>query len=168
MLVFARRDVAEAGGGRLSGPQRFGVEERFRMSIRAQRGSPALRFRQYARSKVFSPERLGSGLEWEPRFEPHFPVFMSVVRDGMRLYLSEHAGDCQVGGLVHFVISDVDACHREFQQRGVLATEPPNNDLGFRNMTVTDPDGNQLRVMEPSSKPAEPNAAADGGRDTSS
>ena len=30
-------------------------------------------------------------------------------------------------------------------------TELPNNDLGFRNMTVTDPDGNQLRFMEPSS-----------------
>ena len=81
---------------------------------------------------------------------------MSVVRDGMRLYLSEHAGDCQVGGLVHFVIPDVDAWHRELQHRGVQATDPPNNDLGFRNMTVTDPDGNQLRFMEPSNKAAEP------------
>ena len=138
------------------------------MSVPEQRVIPALRITQYARSKAFYLDRLGFELEWEHRFEPHFPVFMSVVRDGMRLYLSEHAGDCQVGGLVHFVIPDVDAWHREFQQRGVQATEPPNNDLGFRNMTVTDPDGNQLRFMEPSSKPAEPNAAADGGRDTGS
>jgi hypothetical protein len=33
-------------------------------------------------------------------------------------------------------------------------TEGPNNDLGFRNMTITDPDGNHLRFMEPSSNEA--------------
>jgi hypothetical protein len=44
----------------------------------------------------------------------------------------------------------VDAWHREFAARGVQPTGLPNNDLGFRNMTVTDPDGNQLRFMEPS------------------
>jgi hypothetical protein len=138
------------------------------MSAPEQRVIPALRITQYARSKTFYLERLGFEVEWEHRFEPHFPVFMSVVRDGMRLYLSEHAGDCQVGGLVHFVIADVDAWHQEFLRQGVQATDPPNNDLGFRNMTISDPDGNQLRFMEPSSRPAESKAAADGGRDAGS
>ena len=124
------------------------------MSVPEQRVIPAFRITQYARSKAFYLEQLGFVLEWEHRFEPQFPVFMSVVRDGMRLYLSEHRGDCQVGGLVHFVIQDVDAWHLEFKERGVPVTEPPNNDLGFRNMTVTDPDGNQLRFMEPASKDA--------------
>ena len=54
------------------------------------------------------------------RFEPNFPVFVSVARDGMQIYLSEHSGDCQVDGLVHFVIEDVDAWHREFTARGLL------------------------------------------------
>ncbi len=124
------------------------------MSVPEQRVIPALRITQYARSKAFYLDQLGFELEWEHRFEPHFPVFMSVVRDGMRLYLSEHTGDCQVGGLVHFVIQDVDAWHREFQDRGVRVSEAPNDDLGFRNMTVSDPDGNQLRFMEPPSKVA--------------
>jgi hypothetical protein len=79
---------------------------------------------------------------------------MSVVRDGMQVYLTQHSGDCQVGGLVHFVIPAVDAWHREFRERGASVAEGPNNDLGFRNMTITDPDGNQLRFMEPSSKEA--------------
>src|SRR5215471_19900210 len=96
-----------------------------------QRVVPALRITNYERSKEFYLDQLGFILEWEHRFEPKFPVFMSVALDGMRLYLTEHSGDCQVGGLVHFVIPDVDAWHREFQQRGVQATEPPNNDLGF-------------------------------------
>jgi hypothetical protein len=97
---------------------------------------------------------LGFTVDWEHRFEPHLPVFMSIVRDGMQIYLTQHSGDCQVGGLVHFVIPDVDIWHREFRGRAANDTEAPNDDLGFRNMTVTDPDGNQLRFMEPSSKEA--------------
>ena len=85
----------------------------------------------------------------EHRFEPNFPVFMSIVRDGMQIYLSQHSGDCEVGGLVHFVIPNVDAWHAAFRARGAIVVETPNNDLGFRNMTVKDPDGNQLRFMEP-------------------
>ena len=111
---------------------------------------PALRITNYDRSKAFYVERLGFRVEWEHRFEPNFPVFMAIARDGMQIYLSEHSGDCRVGGLVHFVIEDVNAWSREFTARGVKLTEPPNNDLGFLNMTVTDPDGNQLRFMEPS------------------
>ena len=79
------------------------------------------------------------------------PVFMSVVRDGMQIYLSQHSGDCQVGGLVHFLIPDVDAWHVEFSKCGATVAEAPNDDLGFRNMTIKDPDGNQLRFMEPAS-----------------
>ena len=122
------------------------------MAMPEQRVVPALRITDYARSKFFYVEKLGFAVEWEHRFEPHFPVFMAVVRDGMELFLSEHSGDCQVGGLVHLLIPDVDAWYREFVGKGVVVSEPPNDDLGFRNMTVTDPDGNQLRFMVPASK----------------
>jgi catechol 2,3-dioxygenase-like lactoylglutathione lyase family enzyme len=124
------------------------------MALPIQRVVPALRITNYERSKAFYVGQLGFRVEWEHRFEPSFPVFMSVARDGMQIYLSEHRGDCQVGGLVHFVIEDVDGWYREFTARGVQPTESPNNDLGFVNMTITDPDGNQLRFMEPSTKPA--------------
>ena len=135
------------------------VAEGSQMAMPIQCVVPALRITDYERSKAFYVERLGFRVEWEHRFEPHFPVFMAIVRDGMQLYLSEHSGDCEVGGLVHFVIDDVDAWHREFEGRHVRPSDPPNNDLGFRNMTVTDPDGNQLRFMEPSGNQAEPGAA---------
>jgi catechol 2,3-dioxygenase-like lactoylglutathione lyase family enzyme len=134
------------------------------MAKPSQRVVPALRITDYQRSKSFYVERLGFRVEWEHRFEPHFPVFMAITRDDMEIYLTEHSGDCQVGGLVHFVIEDVDAWHQEFQERGVRATEPPNNDLGFRNMTITDPDGNQLRFMEPSSESAESSTAPERSR----
>lgn len=124
------------------------------MTLPIQRVVPALRIMNYQRSKAFYVDQLGFRVEWEHRFEPCFPVFMAVVRDGMQIYLSEHKGDCQGGGLVHFVIEDVGAWHRELTARGVHTTEAPNNDLGFLNMTITDPDGNQLRFMEPSMETA--------------
>jgi catechol 2,3-dioxygenase-like lactoylglutathione lyase family enzyme len=119
------------------------------MTMPRQRVVPALRMTNYERSKSYYVEKLGFDVEWEHRFEPNFPVFMSLARDGMQIYLSEHSGDCQVGGLVHFLIADVDAWYREFREKGAIVSEAPNDDLGFRNMTVRDPDGNQLRFMEP-------------------
>lgn len=113
-----------------------------------QKVVPALRITNYLRSKAFYTEALGFTVNWEHRFGPDFPVFMEVGRDDMSFYLTEHAGDCQVGGLIHLVVSDVDAWYTELQQKGVDVADPPNERLeGIRNMTVTDPDGNQIRVM---------------------
>lgn len=39
--------------------------------------------------------RLGFAHEWEHRFEPHLPAFVSVARGGVRLFLSEHTGDAR-------------------------------------------------------------------------
>ena len=108
---------------------------------------PALRITDYAASKAFYTDGLGFRIDWEHRFEPHFPVFMQVTRDGMTIYLSEHAGDCQVGGLVHLFVPDVDAWYAEFRGKGVPVEEAPNEGIeGLRMMTVVDPDGNQLRI----------------------
>jgi len=108
---------------------------------------PALRITDNARSKAFYVDGLGFHIDWEHRFEPHLPAFMQVSRDGLALYLTEHAGDCQVGGLVHLYVPDVDAWYAECLRTGVPVTEAPNESLaGLRDMTVVDPDGNQLRI----------------------
>ncbi len=113
-----------------------------------QRVIPALRITQYARSKAFYTDGLGFRIVWEHRFEPALPVFLKIERDSMALYLTEHSHDCQVGGLVHLEVADVDAWHAEFVSRGVPIQERPNNGLpGLRLMTVVDPDGNQLRIL---------------------
>ena len=113
-----------------------------------QRVVPTLRIGNYARSKAFYVDALGFRIDWEHRFEPHFPVFMQVSRDDMALFLTEHRGDCEFGGLVHFYVDDVDAWYAEFVQQGVAVHEPPNESLqGLRDMTVLDPDGNKLRIL---------------------
>jgi catechol 2,3-dioxygenase-like lactoylglutathione lyase family enzyme len=120
------------------------------MSVSGQRVIPALRITNYERSKGYYVDQLGFDVAWEHRFAPGFPVFIAVARDGMQIYLTEHAGDCEVGGLVHLLIEDVTAWYEQFRAKGARVAEPPNNDLGFLNMTIVDPDGNRLRFMEPS------------------
>jgi len=110
---------------------------------------PALRITDYAKSKAFYVDGLGFQVEWEHRFEPHFPVFVQISREGMTLFLTEHKGDCPVGGLVHFYVPSVDAWYDELLRNGIPVNEPPNEDLpGLRAMTVLDPDGNQLRICQ--------------------
>src|ERR1700716_4090028 len=99
------------------------------MAAIGQRVVPALRITEYARSKAFYVDGLGFTVEWEHRFEPHFPVFLSISRDGMEIFLSEHSGDCQVGGLVHFYVPDVDAYYDQLRLNQIAVKEPPNQSM---------------------------------------
>lgn len=114
----------------------------------AQRVVPALRVASYAISKAFY-ESLGFREEWTHQFEPGLPVFASMLFDGMELFLTEHSGDCQPGGLVHFYVPDVDALYDDFLEYGVTVEAAPNNDLGpdLRVMSVLDPDKNRLKFL---------------------
>ncbi|MGH7930411.1 MAG: glyoxalase superfamily protein [Candidatus Binatia bacterium] len=111
-----------------------------------QRVMPTLRITDYARSKAFYVG-LGFKSDWEHRVGAQFPVFMQVSRDGMAFFLTEHTGDCPVGGLIHLYVPDVDAWFAEFHGKGVPVNEPPNESLqGLRSMTIVDPDGNKLMI----------------------
>ena len=67
-----------------------------------------------------------------------FHVVAQVSPDGLAFFLTEHKGDCPVGGLVHLYVPDVDGWFDEFQQRGVPIQEPPNECLqGLRSMTAS-------------------------------
>ncbi len=111
-----------------------------------QKVIPALRITNYVLSKAFYTDGLGFSIQWKHRFGPTLPVFCSITRDNMEIFLTEHTGDCEVGGLVHFYVPDVDACYAEFQSKGVLVHEPPSQTIpGLRDMTILDPDGNKLR-----------------------
>ncbi|WP_426339790.1 glyoxalase superfamily protein [Pseudoduganella sp. S-14] len=113
-----------------------------------QRVVPALRVASYAASKPFY-EALGFREEWTHHFAPGLPTFASMILDGMEIFLSEHSGDCQPGGLVHFYVPDVDALYDDFLEYGVKVEQAPNNDLGadLRVMSVLDPDNNRLKFL---------------------
>lgn len=112
----------------------------------AQTVIPQLRITRAARSLPFYVQGLGFTVDWQHQFEPGLPLFLQLTREGQTIFLTEHRGDCEVGGAVYFVVPDVEACYRQFSAAGVVPTEPPQDaPWGAREMLVTDPDGNRLR-----------------------
>lgn len=107
---------------------------------------PQLRITNASRSMEFYVDELGFSVDWEHRFGPGYPLFARLTRQGQTLFLTEHSGDCQVGGAVYFVVSDATQCWAEFEQRGVVATNAlAPTPWGTVEFLVTDPDGNRLR-----------------------
>lgn len=107
---------------------------------------PQLRVASASRSLAFYVEGLGFAVDWKHQFEPGFPLFLQLTRAGQTIFLTEHTGDCQLGGAVYFKVPDVDECYRDFSVRSVVSIERPEDTAwGTREMLVTDPDGNRLR-----------------------
>jgi hypothetical protein len=89
-------------------------------------------------------QRLGFSQEWEYRFEPGFPAFVSVARGGVRLFLSEHTDDARPDTLIYLRLRDVDAIAEEFDAAVEQMPWGPE-------VWLCDPDGNRLRVGMPAS-----------------
>lgn len=86
--------------------------------------------------------QLGFTKEWEHRFEPDLPAFASIARGRARIYLSEHAGDGGPDTLIYIRHSDLDALSKQ------LGQEPTEVPWG-RELKVSDPDGNRVRISDP-------------------
>ena len=83
--------------------------------------------------------RLGFKIAGRHRFADGLPLYMFLERNDIELHLSEHTGDARPGTLVYFWVDDVDLVAAEFGER---VEEQPWG----REVTLTDPDGNRLRV----------------------
>ncbi len=83
--------------------------------------------------------RMGFRVTGEHRFAPDLPLYLFLERNGVQLHLSEHTGDATPNTLVYFWVDDVDAIASEF---GVKVQDQP----WAREIELTDPDGNRLRV----------------------
>lgn len=84
--------------------------------------------------------RLGFRLEWTHRFEPDFPVFASISREGgCRIFLSEHLGDANPGMLIHLRIAEFERAALDFDV--AVRQQPWGPEVHLR-----DPDGNRVIV----------------------
>ncbi len=87
--------------------------------------------------------RLGFAVDWRTRAEPHLPLFISISNGDGRIFLSEHTGDAHPDGLLYLYVADVDAVAAEFGKEVELAY------YGVREIELSDPDGNRLRIGTP-------------------
>ena len=85
--------------------------------------------------------RLGFEIEGEHRFAPDLPLYLFLRRGNVHLHLSEHQGDARPNTLVYFYVNDVDPVAAEFNAK---ITQQPWG----REVSLTDPDGNRLRIGE--------------------
>ncbi|GGI21469.1 bleomycin resistance protein [Oxalicibacterium faecigallinarum] len=107
---------------------------------------PQLRMTNAKVSVPFYVDGLGFKVDWTHQFEPGFPLFVQLTREGQTIFLTEHKGDAQVGGAVYFLVPDVDTCHRQFEAKNTPVNQPPiDTPWRTREMVVVDPDGNRLR-----------------------
>ena len=83
--------------------------------------------------------RLGFVVEFEHRFEPGFPAYVGIRRDGAQIHLSEHEGDARPDTLVYVWVDDVDELAALL---GATVEAAP----WAREVEVVDPDGNRLRI----------------------
>src|SRR5436309_16031569 len=105
-----------------------------------QRVFPQLRMTNWKRARAFYVDGLGFSVDWEHRFEPGLAVFTQITRGGLSLFLTEHAGDCQVGGAAYLVVDDVDALFREIIRRGINPAGLAGNTEGHAHeVTVVAP-----------------------------
>jgi catechol 2,3-dioxygenase-like lactoylglutathione lyase family enzyme len=86
-------------------------------------------------------DRLGFAEIGRHQFGPAFPWYVFVRRGSVHLHLSEHEGDAPPQSLAYFYVDDLD---------GVAATfgVPIDVQEWGRDLELTDPDGNRIRVGE--------------------
>jgi uncharacterized glyoxalase superfamily protein PhnB len=87
-------------------------------------------------------ERLGFEQESVHRFFEGAPAFVSMRHGSSRVFLSEHSGDARPDMLLYLWVDDLDGIATEFD------VEPQNAgwDERVREVDLTDPDGNRLRI----------------------
>lgn len=117
--------------------------------MRVMETCPVLRIFDEGRARAFYLDWLRFEVEFAHRQEPGMPLYLGIVRDGVRLHLSEHHGDGTPGSTVFLRVEGLDAFHAEIMGRSYGYMKPGIESLPWgRQLTLTDPFMNRLRLCE--------------------
>lgn len=108
------------------------------LSSMADAAIPILRVRD-AEAALRWYHRLGFAPEFDHRFAPGLPLYIGIRRGEARMHLSEHEGDARPGTLVYLWVNDIDVIAATFGM-------PVEMQPWAREVELTDPDGNRLRI----------------------
>jgi len=117
--------------------------------IAFEQAVPIVRIFDVAKAHEFYLGFLGFSVDWEHRYGDNFPLYTQVSRGGLRLHLSEHAGDATPGCNMVVYMKGIRAFQKELIGKEYRYMKPGLEDEGTRlEVTVTDPFQNRIRFME--------------------
>jgi hypothetical protein len=120
------------------------------MAITLESTVPVLRIFDEVKAREFYIDFLGFKVDFEHRFGNNFPLYMGISRDGIQLHLSEHHGDASPGSTVFVRCKGVDELCEELNAKDYRYLKPGVmlQEWGMKEMTLSDPFGNRLRMAE--------------------
>ena len=117
--------------------------------IALEQAVPIVRIFDVSKASEFYLDFLGFTVDWEHRYGDNFPLYMQVSRSGLRLHLSEHAGDATPGGNMCVYMTGIRDLHKELLAKDYRYMKPGLHDEGTRlEVQVIDPFNNRIRFME--------------------
>lgn len=120
------------------------------MAIQLESTIPILRIFSVEKAREFYIDYLGFKVDFEHRFGENFPLYMGISRDGITLHLTEHHGDASPGSSVFVRCTGVDELCSELNAKDYRYLKPGVvlQEWGMKEMTLSDPFGNRLRMAE--------------------
>jgi len=112
---------------------------------------PVIHVSNAATAEAFYSGGLGFQREFAHRADEKLPdpCYMGFSRYGIWVHVSSFSGDGVSGGVVNFLVEDVDALRTELVTKGVkISVEPVDQTWGTREMYVRDPDNNSIRFIQ--------------------
>ncbi len=108
---------------------------------------PTLQSNDAIKSYEFYHSVLGFEKNWEHRFEPELPLFISMSNGVNTVFITEHKNESAFGMELYFYVKKVDSLVVHAKSQGVaFDVELHETPYGTKEFTIKDPDGNKLRI----------------------
>jgi catechol 2,3-dioxygenase-like lactoylglutathione lyase family enzyme len=116
---------------------------------RFEQSIPVLRMFDVAKAREFYLDFLGFSVEFEHRYSPDLPLYLGIIRDGLKIHLSEHHGDACPGSTLFVPTQNIEQLRDELNGKQYGYARPEITEPGWgKLLEVRDPFGNLIRFCE--------------------
>lgn len=111
-----------------------------------QQSISIFRIFDFNKTEEFYIHFLGFKVDWRHQFEPDFPLYLQISKDGCIIHLSEHFGDASPGASIRIHTENVEKYAQQLLDKNYKHCRPgvEKKPWGNIEMTIHDPFGNKL------------------------